>query len=225
MVSGTLNYLAPGSGCNRLYVAPGDHRTTIRYDPRTVPIADSRPHQDELRIDRAGVTPIAHRSVDDAEGEPSLLFRVPALPDPEPTPILRLRYQGSADRWAIGIYLASSGQYTESELPASFDPKAGTPKKGSMTPSSSTRALNLAADGAQPAPEDMANAGITQDVARAQPFCHLGAMGAGQLARRSCRFLREAAGTVSQVWMRERASGAALMRRLSRTSDRWVAGR
>ena len=36
----------------------------------------------------------------------------------EPTPILRLRDQGSADRWAIGIYRASSGQYTESELPA-----------------------------------------------------------------------------------------------------------
>jgi hypothetical protein len=30
-----------------------------------------------------------------------------------------LRYQGSADRWAIGIYLTSTGQYTESELPAS----------------------------------------------------------------------------------------------------------
>jgi hypothetical protein len=48
----------------------------------------------------------------------------------EPTPILRLRYQGSADRWAIGIYLASSGQYTESELPASFGPKTGTPEQG-----------------------------------------------------------------------------------------------
>jgi hypothetical protein len=45
------------------------------------------------------------------------------------TPILRLRYQGSADRWAIGIYLASSGQYTESELPASFGPKTGTPEE------------------------------------------------------------------------------------------------
>ncbi len=41
----------------------------------------------------------------------------------EPTPILRLRYQGSADRWVIGIYMASTGQYTESELPASFGPK------------------------------------------------------------------------------------------------------
>jgi len=48
----------------------------------------------------------------------------------ELTPILRLRYQGSADRWAIGIYLASSGQYTESELPASFGPQTGTPEQG-----------------------------------------------------------------------------------------------
>jgi hypothetical protein len=48
----------------------------------------------------------------------------------EPTPILRLRYQGSADRWAIGIYLASTGQYTESELPASFGPTTGTPEQG-----------------------------------------------------------------------------------------------
>jgi hypothetical protein len=47
----------------------------------------------------------------------------------EPTPILRLHYQGSAERWAIGIYLASSGQYTESELLASFGPKTGTLKQ------------------------------------------------------------------------------------------------
>jgi hypothetical protein len=48
----------------------------------------------------------------------------------EPAPILRLRYQGSADRWAIGIYLASSDRYTEAELPASFGPKTGTPEEG-----------------------------------------------------------------------------------------------
>jgi hypothetical protein len=47
----------------------------------------------------------------------------------EPMPILRLRYQGSADRWAVGIYLASSGRYTETELPASFGPKTGTPEE------------------------------------------------------------------------------------------------
>jgi len=48
----------------------------------------------------------------------------------QPTPILRLRYQGSADRWAIAIYLASDNRYTESELPASFGPKTGTPEQG-----------------------------------------------------------------------------------------------
>ena len=48
----------------------------------------------------------------------------------EPAPILRLRYQGSADRWAIGIYRASSGQYSESELPGSFGPATGTPEQG-----------------------------------------------------------------------------------------------
>ena len=48
----------------------------------------------------------------------------------EPAPILRLRYQGSADRWAIGIYLASTDRYTESELPTSFGPKTGTPEEG-----------------------------------------------------------------------------------------------
>ena len=48
----------------------------------------------------------------------------------EPTPILRLRYQGSADRWDIGIYLASDERYTESELPTSFGPRTGTPEEG-----------------------------------------------------------------------------------------------
>jgi len=45
-------------------------------------------------------------------------------------PQMRLRYQGSADRWAIGIYLASSDRCTESELPASFGPKTSTPEEG-----------------------------------------------------------------------------------------------
>ena len=48
----------------------------------------------------------------------------------EPAPILRLRYQGSAGHWAIGIYLASTDQYTESELPTSFGPKTGPPEEG-----------------------------------------------------------------------------------------------
>ena len=48
----------------------------------------------------------------------------------EPMPILRLRYQGSADQWAIGIYKASTGQYSENELPASFGGATGTPEQG-----------------------------------------------------------------------------------------------
>jgi len=48
----------------------------------------------------------------------------------EPTPILRLRYQGSADNWAIGIFKASTCQYTESELPGSFGSTTGTPEQG-----------------------------------------------------------------------------------------------
>ena len=38
----------------------------------------------------------------------------------EAMPILRLRWQGSPDNWAIGIYKASTGQYSETELPAAF---------------------------------------------------------------------------------------------------------
>jgi len=48
----------------------------------------------------------------------------------QPTPILRLRYLGSADEWAIGIYKASAGQYSENELPGSFAGAAGTPEQG-----------------------------------------------------------------------------------------------
>jgi len=48
----------------------------------------------------------------------------------EPTPILRLRWQGSADDWAIGIYQASTGQYSESELPGAFGGTTGTPEQG-----------------------------------------------------------------------------------------------
>ena len=70
----------------------------------------------------------------------------------EPAPILRLRYQGSADRWTIGIYLASSGQYTESELPASFGPKTGTPEEGVDDTFILTQDPKPVADGPQPAP-------------------------------------------------------------------------
>jgi hypothetical protein len=48
----------------------------------------------------------------------------------EPTPILRLRYQGSADQWTTGIHKASTGQYSENELPGTFGGITGTPEQG-----------------------------------------------------------------------------------------------
>lgn len=48
----------------------------------------------------------------------------------EATPILRLRWQGSPDEWAIAIYKASTGQYTETEFPGSFGSATGTPEQG-----------------------------------------------------------------------------------------------
>lgn len=48
----------------------------------------------------------------------------------EPSPVLRLRYQGSADRWLIAIYKASSESWSESELPTRFGPTIGTPEQG-----------------------------------------------------------------------------------------------
>jgi hypothetical protein len=61
-VSATVNYLAPWSARNSLYVAPGDQLTTTQYDPRTVPVADGRPHRDDLTLDVAGFELVSHDS-------------------------------------------------------------------------------------------------------------------------------------------------------------------
>jgi hypothetical protein len=61
-VSATLNYLAPQSRRNRLYVAPGDHLSTTRYDPRAVPIANGRAVKSEFTLDRNGFALVNHRS-------------------------------------------------------------------------------------------------------------------------------------------------------------------
>src|SRR5215471_10377713 len=58
----TLNYLAPGSARNRLYVAPGDYLATARYEPRTVWIASGRACREEFTLDRTGFTLADHRS-------------------------------------------------------------------------------------------------------------------------------------------------------------------
>ena len=61
-VLATLNYLAPGSARNRLYVAPGGHMTTTQYAPRAVRIANGRPHRDGFGLDSSGFTLLDHRS-------------------------------------------------------------------------------------------------------------------------------------------------------------------
>ncbi|WP_300604933.1 CmcJ/NvfI family oxidoreductase [Trebonia sp.] len=61
-VTATLNYVAPGSKRNRLYVAPGSHLSTTEYEPHEVRVADGRPYRAELSLDRAGFTLLDHRS-------------------------------------------------------------------------------------------------------------------------------------------------------------------
>jgi hypothetical protein len=61
-VPATLNYVAPWSAKNRLYVAPGAHLTTTEYDPHAVRISDGRPHSDEFTLDRNGFVFARHTS-------------------------------------------------------------------------------------------------------------------------------------------------------------------
>jgi hypothetical protein len=48
----------------------------------------------------------------------------------QPTPFLRPRWQGSPDEWAIGIYEATTEQYSENEFPWSSGPLSGTLGQG-----------------------------------------------------------------------------------------------
>ena len=56
-------------------------------------------------------------------------------PSPSPatasrTPFLRLRWTGSPEEWAIGIYKATTESYSENEFPWSYGPLTGTPEQG-----------------------------------------------------------------------------------------------
>ena len=72
-VWGTVNYLAPGSVRNRLYVAPGDQRATARYEPHRVFIADGRADRGDLTLDAAGFTLVDHRTAVRTVGNPAVL--------------------------------------------------------------------------------------------------------------------------------------------------------
>ena len=58
----TLSYLDPTSTRNRLHVTPGERCTTTTYDPRSVFIADARPHRAELDLGAAGLARLDHDS-------------------------------------------------------------------------------------------------------------------------------------------------------------------
>jgi hypothetical protein len=60
-VTATLNYLAPGSRRNSLYVAPADQLSTTEYDPRAVWVASGRGRAD-LALDVSGFQLVAHQS-------------------------------------------------------------------------------------------------------------------------------------------------------------------
>jgi len=72
-VSATLNYVAPGSARNRLYVAKGGHMTTTRYAPQTVTIGNGRPHAAEFSLDRSGFTLLDHESAVTSFDDPRTL--------------------------------------------------------------------------------------------------------------------------------------------------------
>jgi hypothetical protein len=91
-VWGTVNYLAPGSTRNRLYVAPEiAHRYARVHARSALPAPGTYRRAVWTSLWRAFSPPpqdwplavCDYRSTDDAEdGPPNLLFRVPALPDP-----------------------------------------------------------------------------------------------------------------------------------------------
>jgi hypothetical protein len=72
----TLNYLAPDSVRNRLYVAPGGHLTTTRYAPQRVWIANGRHSLDDFGLDLSGFTLLDHRSAVTDFGDAEELDRV-----------------------------------------------------------------------------------------------------------------------------------------------------
>jgi hypothetical protein len=69
----TVNYLAPGSTRNRLYVASGDQLATARYEPHQVHVSDGRAQRAELTLDTAGFTLVDHRtSLPELDNPPAL---------------------------------------------------------------------------------------------------------------------------------------------------------
>ncbi|MBO0804445.1 MAG: hypothetical protein J2P25_15390 [Nocardiopsaceae bacterium] len=104
-VSATLNYLAPGSERNRLYVAPGAHMTTTKYAPRRVTITDGWPRRGDFGLDTSGFTMLEHRSEVTDFDDPRQLDEVYV---PEATDLVR-RATGADHVAVIGWVIRRAG--------------------------------------------------------------------------------------------------------------------
>ncbi len=115
-VFATLNYVAPASACNRLYVAPGGHMTTTRYAPATVQIHDARPHVTDFGLDRSGFTLLRHASAVSDFRDPAQLDGVYAA---EVTELVK-RATGADEVVSAGWVLRTSAE----EIPEGVQPPA-----------------------------------------------------------------------------------------------------
>ena len=116
-VSATINYLAPGSVRNRLYVAPGDHLSTTQYDPRTVQIANGRVCRDDFTLDGAGFALVDHQSVATDFADSSALDRVYTA---EAVSLVR-QLTGADEVVSLGWMLRRSGTERNGALPPAPD--------------------------------------------------------------------------------------------------------
>jgi len=116
-VRATLNYLAPGSARNRLYVAPGDYLATARYEPRTVRIDSGRACREEFTLDRTGFTLLDHRS---AVADLSDTARLDEVYTPEALDLVR-RLTGADHAVSLGWMLRRSAPDRNGALPPAPD--------------------------------------------------------------------------------------------------------
>lgn len=116
-VAATLNYLAPGSARNRLYVAPGGHMTTTEYDPRAVWIENGRPSRDDFALDRSGFTMLDHHSALASFDDPAQIDRVYV---PEAIDLIR-QVTGADQVVSIGWVIRRSARELNGAQPPATD--------------------------------------------------------------------------------------------------------
>lgn len=113
----TLNYLAPGSVRNRLYVAPGDQLATTRYEPHTVQVGNGRPHETEFTLDRTGFELVSHRTTVTGLDETATLDDVYT---PESLDLVR-QTTGADHVVSLGWMLRRTGTQRRGALPPAPD--------------------------------------------------------------------------------------------------------